>query len=336
MNFFKESYKYLVDRFVIPVFEWAKKVTLPGFDNTPVYDVGVFFFGGLKNGAINVRSAAVAFNLFLALFPAIIFIFTLIPIIPIKNFQSELLLLIRSVVPATAYGAIHKTIEEIITIPHSSLLSFGFVLTLFFSTNGIVALINAFNSSVNVTDTRSWIELRLIAILLVLILALLVTTGITLITFTQGFLRLLVREGIMKQDFTYYLITLGKWIVILALFYFAYSFLFYFGPARKSKWRFISAGGTLATVLSIVITLGFGFYIDHFGKYNALYGSIGTIPVIMLMTYFNCQAIIIGFELNVGIVAARRSNNENQNNGATPKSDILDKGQPQDLSAQEL
>jgi membrane protein len=119
----------------------------------------------------------------------------------------------------------------------------------------------------------------------------------------------------MEQDFTFYLITLGKWIVILALFYFAYSFLYFLGPARKSKWRFISAGGTLATFLSIIITLGFSFYIDHFGKYNALYGSIGTLPVIMLMIYFNCLAIIIGFELNIGIVAARRKSG-NKNNGA--------------------
>ena len=95
-------------------------------------------------------------------------------------------------------------------------------------------------------------------------------------------------------------------VLIFAVFYFAYSFLYFLAPARKSKWRFISAGGTLATVLSIVVTLGFGAYIDHFGKYNALYGSIGALPVIMLVVYFNCLAILIGFELNVGILAARK------------------------------
>jgi membrane protein len=122
------------------------------------------------------------------------------------------------------------------------------------------------------------------------------------------FLNFLVNKEIMARDLTYYLISTGKWVVIFAVFYFAYSFLFYLAPARKSKWRFISAGGTLATVLSIIIILGFGFYIDHFSRYNALYGSIGTLPVIMLMVYFNCLAIIIGFELNAGIVAARRNN----------------------------
>lgn len=314
MRILKKRYKYILVKWVKPIIEWAKKVTLPGFDNTPIYNVGSFFLKGIWNGAIETRAAAVAFNLFIALFPTMIFIFTLIPIIPIKNFQNELLLMIQSVVPDTAYGAIQKTIEEIIIIPHGGLLSFGFILALYFSTNGVVSLIQSFNASVNVSDSRSWLALRLISLLLVVILALLLTTSITLITFTQTFLHFLVKKGMMEQNFTYYLITLGKWIIILALFYFAYSFLYFLGPARKSKWRFISAGGTLATFLSIIITLGFSFYIDHFGKYNALYGSIGTLPVIMLMIYFNCLAIIIGFELNIGIVAARRKSG-NKNNG---------------------
>jgi len=290
-----------------PFAEWAKNVTFPGLDHIPLYDVGYSFWKSLKGVAVTTRAAAVAFNLVLAVFPAIIFLFTLIPLIPVPNFQAELLLIIESIVPDTAYTAIHKTIVEIITIPHSSLLSFGFLMALFFSTNGFVSLISAFNSSVNVTDTRSWWEVRAFAILLVFITTLLVTVGISLIVFTQSLLNFFVREGIMDRNLTYYLISVGKWIIIIGVFYFAYSFLFYLAPARKSKYRFISAGGTLATVLSIAISIGFSAYIDTFGKYNALYGSIGALPVLMLMIYFNCLAIIVGFELNAGIVAARKT-----------------------------
>ena len=302
----KRWYRYNVLRRLIPVIRWAQKVTLPGFDKIPIYDVGLYFIRGLKNGAINTRASAVAFNLFLALFPAIIFIFTLIPIIPVENFQVELLLLIESIVPESAYGAIQKTIEDIITIPHGGLLSVGFFLALLFSTNGIVSLIQGFNASVHVKDTRSWIELRGISLLLIIIISLLVTTAIILIMLTQTFFNLFVDNGFMDKDFTYYLVTSGKWIVIIALFYFAYSFLYYLGPAKRSKYRFISAGSSLATFLSIIVTLGFGFFIDHFGRYNALYGSIGTLPVIMLMLFLNCVALIVGFELNIGIITARR------------------------------
>ncbi|MDA3929467.1 MAG: YihY/virulence factor BrkB family protein [Prolixibacteraceae bacterium] len=306
MKFNRKTREKELLRWLLPYINTAKRVTIPGFDKVPIYNVGLFFFRGIRDGAITRRASAVAFSLIMALFPAIIFIFTLIPVLPIPNFQNELLLLIESVVPSSVYSIIQQTIEEIITIKHGGLLSVGFVMAMFFSTNGIVSLIQAFNASVNVRDTRSWIMQRLVAILLVLILALLVTIGITLITFTQTFLNFLVDHEFMKQDWTYYLVAIGKWIIILAVFFFAYSFLYYLGSARKSKFRFISAGGTLATVLSIAVTLGFGFYIDHFGKYNALYGSIGALPVMMLITYFNCLAIILGFELNSGIVAARR------------------------------
>ena len=313
MKIWKKSYEIRIKRLFLPLINWAKRVSIPGFDKIPLYDVSLFFFKGLRDGSISIRAAGVSFNLFVAVFPAIIFFFTLIPIIPIQDFQSELLLMIESMVPDTVYKSLQKSIEEIIIIPHGGLLSIGVITALYFATSGVVSLISAFNASVNVTDTRRWWEIRLISIFLVLILSILIITGIGLITFTQTILNHLVKEGIMEQGLTFYFITIGKWIIILALFYFAFSFLFFLAPARKSKWKFISAGGTLSTLLSIVITLGLSFYIDHFGKYNALYGSLGTIPVIMLMIYLNCMSLIIGFELNQGIVAAKSINSENDN-----------------------
>lgn len=297
-------------RWAVPYINIAKRVSIPGFDKVPVYDVGLFFYKGLKNGDINQRASAVAYSLILALFPAIIFLFTLIPHIPIANFQQELLNLIESIFPSSIYDSLEKIITDIIVIKHGGFLSLGFILALLFSTNGIVSLIQSFNASVNVVETRSWLMQRAVALLLVIIISLLLTIGITLITVTQTFMNFMVDEGFMQQNWTYYLVSIGKWIIILAVFFFMYSFMYYLGPARKSKFRFISAGGTLATILSIAVTLGFGFYIDHFGKYNALYGSIGTLPVVMLIIHLNCMAIIIGFELNIGIVAARKTHQE--------------------------
>jgi membrane protein len=313
MKIFRQKQVAHILRWLVPYINKAERVSLPGFDKVPVYNVALFFFKGIRDGAITTRASAVAFNLIMALFPAIIFIFTLIPLVPIENFQEELLMLIKSIVPGSAYESIYKIIEDIITIKHGGLLSIGFAMALLFSTNGIVSLIQAFNASVNVGDTRSWLMQRAVALLMVVILSLLLTIGIALITFTQSFMDFLVDKGLMQLNWTYYLVTIGKWIVILAVFFFAYSFLYYLGPASKSKYRFISAGGSLATVLSIMITLGFGFYIDHFGRYNALYGSIGSLPVIMLMIYLNCIAIILGFELNIGIVAARKIHRKKSN-----------------------
>jgi membrane protein len=306
MRLLRKTHERKLLRMAIPYINKAKRASFPGFDKVPIYNVALFFYSGIKNGVISIRAASVAYSLVLALFPAILFLFTLIPIIPLQNFQEELLLLIESLVPESIYTEINRIIIDIITIKHGDVLSLGFVLALMFSTNGIVRMIQAFNASVNVEETRSWLMQRAIALLLVFILALLITVAVTLTIVTQRLLNFLVMQDLMQQNWTYYLVTVGKWVIIIAFFYFAFSFLYYLGPARKSKYRFITAGATVATLLSILLTLGFGFYIDSFGRYNALYGSIGTLPVIMLIVYLNCIAIIVGFELNVGIVAARK------------------------------
>jgi membrane protein len=306
MQLLKRSSIFRYLRVAVPYINKARRISLPGFDSVPIYNVAIFFIKGIRDGDINRRASAVAFSIILAIFPAIIFIFTLIPILPIPNFQEQLLSLIQSIVPESIHDVVINTIEEIITIKHGSLLSIGFAMALIFSTNGIVSLTQSFNASVNVEETRSWIMQRAIAVLLVFILSLLIGAGIILITVTQRLMNFLVMHDFMQQNWTYYMVSVGKWIAIIAVFYFAYSFLFYLGPARKSKYRFISAGATLATFLSIIITVGFGIYIDHFGQYNALYGSIGALPIIMIIIYLNCLSIIIGFELNSSIVAARR------------------------------
>jgi membrane protein len=306
MKLLRKSHERKLLRFAIPYINKAKRASFPGFDKVPVYNVALFFYRGIKNGDLNNRASSAAYSLMLALFPAIIFLFTLIPHIHIDNFQNELLDLIKSLMPETVFDAVNRIIFDIITIKHGGILSLGFVLAAIFSTNGIVRLIQAFNASVNVQETRSWLMQRAIAIILVFILALLITVAVVLIIVTQRLMDLLVLHDFMQQNWTYYLVTVGRWVVIIAFFYFAYSFLYYFGPARKSKYRFITAGATLATLLSIILTVGFGFYIDHFGRYNTLYGSIGAFPVVMLIVYLNCMAILIGFELNIGIVAARK------------------------------
>ncbi len=293
-------------RWLIPYINRAKQVSFPGFDRVPIFNVLVFFFRGIRDGRVISRAEAVSFNLVLALFPAILFIFTLIPIIPIDNFQNDLLLMIQSILPASTYVVVQRIIEDIITIKHGGLLSFGFGFALIFSTNGIVALIDAFNVSIHVEESRSWVMKKVVAFVLMVILVSLITIGVSLMTITHRLMDFLVVKELIVQGWLYYIVNIGKWIVILGVFYFAYSFLYYWGPSKKSQYRFISAGASLATVLSIIITTGFGFYIDHFSRYNALYGSIGTLPIIMLMILCYALAIIIGFELNIGIVAARK------------------------------
>lgn len=292
------------------VIQWAKEVTLPFLDGMPVYNVAVFFWRSIVDGALSTRASSIAFNFFLALFPGIIFLFTLIPYIPIPNFQDEIFLLIQSFVPSSTFGAIEGTVRDIVTRPRGDLLSIGFFMTLIFSTNGISSMMTAFDSTVHSIHRRTWMGQRLISMALLIILFVLLTLAILLMTGGQALLDYLIEHTVLFDRFTYHILSVGKWVVIVAMFFFAYSFLYFLAPARKSKWRFISAGGTLATVLTIALLFGFSFYITKFSQYNKLYGSIGTLLIVLLLIYLLSLILLIGFELNASIYQAHRERNE--------------------------
>lgn len=285
---------------------YTKKVALPGFDHLPVYDVADFFFTGIQRGAIKTRAQSLAFSFFLALFPAIIFLFSLIPYIPVHNFQDQLLDIIKNLLPNNAYDATRSTIEDIIKHQRSGLLSVGFVLALYFTSNGFMAMMKGFNTSYHVSEKRSPAKRRLASLVLTFILSVLLIVATILIIFGEIVIKYLVTKHILKTKTQVWLLLLGKWVVVLALFFIAISFLYYYAPSVKKRWRFISAGSTLATVLTIITSIVFAYFVNHFGQYNKLYGSIGTLIVIMLWIYFNSLILILGFELNASIDNAKK------------------------------
>lgn len=298
--------RHKLKRFFLQILIRARKVSLPGFDGIPLYDVGVFFWRSIMEGSITTRASAIAFSFFLALFPAIIFLFTLIPYVPIRNFQVELFLLIQEFLPPDAFSTVEDTIQDILTKPRGNLLSLGFFMALIFSTNGLASMMSAFDASLHTFKRRSWLGQRMIAVMLLFILSILITLAIALITGGQFSIEYLLKKDLLRDNFTYYLLTFGKWVVTIALFFFAYAFLYYFAPAKKTRWRFISPGGTLATTLSLFTMVGFRYYIANFGQYNKLYGSIGTLLVVLLLFYLMSLILLIGFELNASINAAHQ------------------------------
>ncbi|MBK9525444.1 MAG: YihY/virulence factor BrkB family protein [Bacteroidetes bacterium] len=286
---------------------YTKRVALPGFDRIPIYDVADFFFTGIQKGAVVTRAQALAFSFFLAIFPATIFLFSLIPYIPIDNFQLQLLELIQNILPKNAYESARTTIEDIIKIHRGGLLSVGFVLALYFTTNGFMTMMRGFNSSYHVVETRTPFKQRMVALVLTFLLTILVIVSTALIIFSEIATKYLVQHSILKTKTQIALLLLGKWAVVLALFFIAISFLYYYAPVMRKRWRFISAGSTFATLLSVIVSTGFAYFVNHFGQYNKIYGSIGTLIVIMLWIYFNSLILILGFELNASIDNAKKT-----------------------------
>lgn len=293
-------------RVITSVITWTKKLVIPGFDGIPLYDVGTFFIKGLQKGSLTTRAASLSFTFFLALFPAIIFFFTIIPYIPVENFQDTLLAMLKDMMPASAYDTVKITLEDIILRQRGGLLSVGFILALYFSTNGVNSMIIEFNNSYHAIETRNWFVRRMISIFLVILISLMIIISILLITTGTFALNFLQEHNILRDNFIIFLLQLGRWIVVMALIFFSISFLYYFAPAKHTKFRLFSAGSTLATILSLITSLGFNYYVSNFSKYNTLYGSIGTLIVILVWINFNALVLLIGFELNASILNARK------------------------------
>lgn len=280
----------------------SRKVILPGFEGLSFYVVSKFFFQGIRNGALNMRASSLAFNFFLALFPSIIFLFTLIPYIPIEHFQDQLFNLLRSLLPKSAFEATEDTIADIIKNPRGGLLSIGFISALYFSTNGFNAMINAFNETYHEIETRSKLMQRLVSIVIVIVTTVLILSAVTLIILSE----LAFQRLVHADRLTYYLILFGQWIILLAVCFCFISFNYYMGPKRHKGWRLFSAGSIFATVLTILTSVVFAYYVNNFGNYNKLYGSIGTLIVIMLWIYINSLILLLGFDLNASIRKAKK------------------------------
>ncbi|RZJ81744.1 MAG: YihY/virulence factor BrkB family protein [Flavobacterium sp.] len=288
--------------------KWTKACVLPGFSPLPLYTVATFFFKEIGKETLVNKASSLAYNFMLAIFPAIIFLFTLIPYIPKSiGFQKTLMDLLALVLPNTAYLAFETTINEIVNIQNGSLLSVGFILSIFFSTNGVHKLMIAFNKSSLIVETRTWLKQRLVAMILTFIIAVSVVVCIAAMAIGEILLTYLQNELDYKGGITLFAIQLTKWALLGILYFITVSILYRYGPAHAKKWKFFSAGSWLATILAFVTIWGFSFYINNFGSYNKLYGSIGTLIVVMIWLYLNSLILLIGFELNASVDLSKRS-----------------------------
>lgn len=288
--------------------EWTKTAVLPGFSKLPLYTVAAFFFQEIKRESILNKASSLAYNFMLAMFPGIIFLFTLIPYIPVRNFQQSLMDFLAIVIPIDAYVVIESTLEDIIKNQNGGLLSFGFLLATFFSTNGVTNLMMAFNKSSLTRENRSWGQRRLIA--LGLSFAIVIALAIGIGVFTGAGMVINYLKNHITYDISWFwtfIVKAARWLILFAIYFFTVSLLYKYGPSVSKKWKLFSPGATLATILAILTFSGFVFYINNFNAYNKLYGSIGTIIVIMIWMYLNSLILLIGFELNASITLSKQS-----------------------------
>jgi len=221
------------------------------------------------------------------------------------NFNVILWEEIQRVMPGNAGESLYQFVEDITTNPRTGLLSFGFLLALFFSSNGMLNLMQGFEKSYTRTfkQRASWRK-RLIAIWLTMLLGLLLIFSVVLIILGNLILGW-VADYAQIDKITEIGISILRWVVILIIFYSGITIIYRYGAALHKRIKIFSPGALVATFLSIIASVAFSFYVDNFGTYNKLYGSIGTIIVIMLWIEINALALLIGFELNASIAINR-------------------------------
>jgi membrane protein len=286
---------------------FLQRVVLPGFDGMNLYDVAKFFIQGILKGSVTMRASALSYSFFFAIFPTILFFFTLIPYIPISGFQETLMLLIQDALPPNTFEEVQSTIEGIILKKNGGWLSVSFALSLIFATNGVSAIIAAFNQTYHSIETRSYLKQRILALLLTVGLSILLIIAVSLIIFGTETLTWISSKGWIEGEWLIILISFAKWVTLILLLYLIFSTLYYYAPAKRKNFRFISAGSSFATILTIVTSIGFDYYVSNFSRYNALYGSIGTLIVVLMWINFNATILLLGFELNASISAVKRT-----------------------------
>jgi membrane protein len=265
-----------------------------------------------KKNLLVSHSKAVAFNFTLAIFPTIIFLFTLIPFLSknlrIEEFTQDTILgYLQSAIPASMYGPIESTILDIISNKQGNLLSFGAIFALFMATNGMMALMQAFNLIYKTTDKRGFLGRQVVAFFLTVGLSFVLSGSFIVLIFGDSILEFIRNNVSLSHSVIDYLYELKafEFVVFAILFQIAISSIYVFAPAVKNRWKFFSIGAWFATISILLVSLVFGYYINNFGSYNKVYGSIGTLIGFMIWVQAIAYLLIVGFIINAGIDEAK-------------------------------
>ena len=283
----------------------TKAIKLKTLEGLSLYDILEMYVLGIFKGAFSYRASAIAFSFFMALFPFALFILNLIPFIPLENFQDDFLKFVADGVPPNTYEAIEMILKDIMQTSHQGLLSSGFILSILLMTNGINAILGGFELSAHITVTRSFFKLYFISLIISLTLSFLLIITVAAIVISEIAVHKFNATGFLDDV---YLVEWSRIGFVILMILITTSILYKFGAKETSKISFISYGAVFTTILVILSSYIFGIYVTKFAKYNELYGSIGTLLVLMFYIWINCMVLLLGFELNATISRLKRKN----------------------------
>jgi len=284
---------------------WARRIVPPGFEGFNLYEISRFFFRALFNGNIVMRASAISFKLFVAFFPAVIVLLTMIPYIPIPDFQAKLLVTFHDMLPLEVYRFIESTLHDLLVRKHGTLLSLSFLVGVYMASNSIDAILLGFSGSANHSTWHSPFKQRMLSIGLLFALTILTMIAIPVLTFSGSIIYKLEELHFFSSFFEVAALFLVKWVVSILVVVLFVSLLYNAGDPTTKRFRLFTPGAILAMALIMIVSQALAFVFSNITDYNALYGSIGAILAVQLWLYFNMIVLLVGYELNTSIMRAR-------------------------------
>ncbi len=293
----------------IPVVNWlmrlTKKIKIPGLQGMSLYDVVEMYFIGIVKGALTSRAGGISFSFFMALFPFLLFILTLIPYVPIDGFQNDFLLMIEQLLPPKTADSVQDVINDITSNRYGGLLSFGFIASIFLMTNGVNAILGGFEYSYHVKEMRNIIRQYIVSMGMALLLSFILVLTVAVSIYFEIGINNLKTKGWLNDDVFW--IEKGRFVFFVLLIFTSVSLLYKYGTKGVKQRSFFTAGSVLTTLLTFVMFNLFAIYVEKFSTYNKLYGSIGTLLILMLFVWLNSIILLLGFELNASINQLKKS-----------------------------
>jgi len=285
----------------------ADKIVLPGAEGLSLYIVGKFFFVEIKDLKLSEKAAAVTYNFLMALPPTLLFLFSLVPYLPLGGIEPTILNTLKLVMPNQhIYDTVSKVIIDFMHTQRKDVLSFGILLTLYYSSNGLISLMRSFDDSLKVYKKRSGFARRWTAIKLTFVLICVAILSLAAFVIQRKDLNQLLLKvfgGVLA-------IKIFSILIILIIIFCAISIIYTYGPSLTHEFKFISAGSVFATLMSVISTAVFFFLVNNFINYNKVYGSIGTLIAFMVWLWMNVLILLLGYELNVSILLGKISRTE--------------------------
>ena len=293
--------KYFILHPIKSLIRKSKKWSPPGFQGMTIFAVFKHLFKDFNLPTFTEKASAISYNFIMSVPTSCLFLFTLIPNLPFvskRGMKYQLHGLIHDIIPSATYNkGLIQFVDSFIDGSKIGMMSFSFILSLFFASGAVMGLMRSFNKNHLGFQKIKGLKTRWEAIKLTIMLFGLLLGCLVLLLLQRNILNWIGIKDFHLRNLIFY----GKWLLIIALIFYSYAFIYRYAPSTTRRWNLVSPGAVIATFLSILVTVGFSVFVNNFGRYNILYGSIGTIMVIMIMIFLNSLVVMIGFEINLSI-----------------------------------